>query len=107
MKKKPTMLDAELERLYERLQNLDPESDEYAKVEDAFAKLMTQKLEVEKHKSDKTANWWKHGIEIGKTLLTLTVTVGGSIIAWQIEAKGGSGIPFNFGKRFVEKLTKY
>lgn len=107
MKKKPTILDAELDRLYKRLQLLDPESDEYAKVEDAFIKLMTQKLEAEKHKSDKTANWWKNGIEIGKTMFPLGVTVVFSLLAWQIEAKGGSGVPFNFGKRFVEKLTKY
>lgn len=107
MKKKPTMLDAELERLYKRLQTLDPESDEYAKVEEAFTKLMTQKLEVEKHKSDKMTNWWRNGIEIGKTIIPLGVTVVFSLLAWQIEAKGGSGVPFNFGKRFVEKLTKY
>ena len=78
-----------------------------AKVEEAFTKLMTQKLEVEKHKSDKATNWWKHGIEIGKTIIPLGVTVVFSLLAWQIEAKGGSGVPFNFGKRFVEKLTKY
>lgn len=107
MKKKRTKLDEELDRLYDRLQKLEPDTDEYAKVEDAWLKLSAQKLEVEKHESDKKDRWCKYGTDIGKTLLTLGVTVGGSLLAWQIEAKGGSGIPFNFGKRFVEKLTKY
>lgn len=107
MKNKIVKLDKEIDRLYERLQKLEPGSDEYAKVEDAWLKLKTYRLEVEKHESDKKDRWCKHGIDFTKTLLTLGVTVGGSLLAWQIEAKGGSGIPFNFGKRFVEKLTKY
>ena len=107
MKKKHTMLDEEIERLYKRLQNMDPESDEYTKVEENWTKLVAQKLEFEKHESDKKDRGWRYVIETGKTILPLGVTVVFSLLAWQIEAKGGSGIPFNFGKRFVEKLTKY
>ena len=107
MKNKRTKMDEELDRLYAKLQKLEPGTDEYAKVEDAYLKMRQQKLEVEKHESEKKDRWCKYGIDFGKTLLTLGVTVGGSLLAWQIEAKGGSGIPFNFGKRFVEKLTKY
>lgn len=107
MKNKITKLDEELDRLYTRLQKLEPDTEEYAKVEDAWLKLRAQKLEIEKHESEKKDRWCKYGLDLGKTLLTLGVTVGGSLLAWQIEAKGGSGIPFNFGKRFVEKLTKY
>lgn len=107
MKKKPTMLDEELNRLYERLKALDPESDEYAKLEESWLKLMAQKLESEKHESDKKDRGWRYAIDIGKTAIPLSVTIVFSLLAWQIEAKGGSGVPFNFGKRFVEKLTKY
>jgi hypothetical protein len=107
MNKKNTKLDVEIDRLYDRLQTLEPDTDEYAKVEDAYTKLRNLKLEIEKHESDKKDRWCKHGLDATKTILTLAVTVGGSLLAWQIEAHGGSGVPFNFGKRFVEKLTKY
>lgn len=107
MKKKRTKLDEEIDRVYERLQKLDPETEEYAKVEENWIKLVAQKLESEKHESDKKDRGWRYVIETGKTILPLGVTVVFSLLAWQIEAKGGSGIPFNFGKRFVERLTKY
>jgi hypothetical protein len=68
---------------------------------------VTQKLEFEKYESDKKDRWWRNGIDIGKTVIPLGVTIVFSLLAWQIEAKGGSGVPFNFGKRFVERLTKY
>lgn len=107
MKKKVTKLDVEIDRLYERLKTLDPETEEYTKVEECWLKLVAQKLESEKHESDKKDRGWRYVIETGKVILPLGLTAVFSLLAWQIEAKGGSGLPFNFGKRFVEKITKY
>ena len=111
-----TYLDGELKRLYDRMKVLDPESKEYAAVEEAYLKMQAQKLEIEKHEASKaqTEKQMKvdrnhrivgYVIDGAKVLITAGITIGGSILAWQIEDKGV--VPFGFGKKFVDKLTKY
>ena len=111
-----TNLEKQLKRLYDRLEKLDPESKEYAAVEEACLKMEAQKLEIEKHEASKsqTEKQMKvdrnhrivgYVIDGAKVLITAGITIGGSLLAWQIEAKGV--VPFGFGKKFVDKLTKY
>lgn len=109
-------LNDEIKRLQDLMSTLDPLSQEYAIVEDNLNKLMNQQLEIEKHetsaaqtekqmKADKVDRVVRYFIETGKVVLPLVVTVGGSLLAWRIEASGI--VPFGFGKKYVDKLTKY
>lgn len=43
-----TLLDVEIEELFNKLSNMDPDSKEYAAVNDNLAKLMDRRIEIEK-----------------------------------------------------------
>ena len=109
-------LDGEITRLYKRMTELDPDSKEYEDVEEKYLKMVAQKLEIEKHeasvaqtekqmKADRKDRVWRNIIEGGRVVLPLGVTVMGTLLAYTFEAKGV--IPVSFGKKFVDKLTKY
>ena len=111
-----TYLDGEIKRLYERMSKLDPETKEYATVEENWNKLVNQKLEIEKHetskaqteqqmKADRKHRVTGYIIDTGRVILPLGVTVLGTLLAYTFEAKGV--VPVSFGKKFVDKLTKY
>lgn len=109
-------LDGEIKRLYERMSKLDPESKEYAAVEENWTKLVNQKLEIEKHeaskaqteqqmKADRKHRVADYIIDSGRVILPLGVTVLGTLLAYTFETKGV--VPVSIGKKFVDKLTKY
>lgn len=109
-------LDGEIKRLYERMTELEPHSEEYEDVENKYLKLMSQKLEIEKHKSsvtqtekqmkeDRNDRVVRYVIDSGKIALPLGTAVVMTLLAYTFEAKGI--VPMGIGKKWVEKLTKY
>lgn len=98
-------LDGEITRLYTRMTELEPDSEEYADVEEKYNKLMTLKLEFEKHNADKKDRVGKYVIEGVKVFVPLAVSVGMTFLLTACEAKGV--VPFGIGKKWADKITKY
>jgi hypothetical protein len=109
-------LDGEIKRLYDRMTKLDPESKEYATLEENWTKLVNQKLEIEKHeasttqtekqmKADRNDRVARYFIETGKVILPLGTAVVMTLLAYTFEAKGV--IPVGIGKKWADKITKY
>lgn len=111
-----TYLDGEITRIYNEMLKLDPNTDEYGKLESKWTELMSQKLEFEKHVSA-VAQSEKQMIEdrkdrVGRTImdgLKITLPLGTAVVmtllAYTFEAKGV--IPVGVGKKWADKITKY
>ena len=93
-----TQLKKEIERLYARMQELDPDSKEYADVNAQYVKLVSQKTD----RGDRT---WRNSNEIGKVVLTAGMTVTGIVLGYALETKGIT--LRGFAGKFLDKLTKY
>ena len=111
-----TLLNEEINRLYQKMSTLDPDSKEYAEMEDKWTKLVDRKLEIEKlesseaqaekqMKEDRKDRVVRYIIEGAKIVLPLSLTAVGTILAFTFEEKGT--ISSNIGKKFMDKLTKY
>ena len=100
-----TLLDEEIMRLYKRMKELDPDSEEYASVEENYIKLMTQKLEVEKHDVDRKDRAGRIVMDGVKVFVPLAASIGMSLLMITCEAKGV--VPFGVGKKWIDKITKY
>ena len=110
-----TLLDDEIKRLYERMKELDPDTKQYAEVEDNWTKLMDRKLEIEKLESsealaekqmreDRKTRLFKNLIDVGAIVLPLGVTIWGAIVSFKFEEDGT--ITSNMGRKFMDKLIK-
>lgn len=102
-------LEKEIERLHKVMADLDPNSEEYAKLEDNLTKLMDRLIEIEKHeasvaesKKDRISRCINDNL---KWAIPLGVSVGMSFLAMYAEAKGV--VPFGVGKKWIDKVTKY
>ena len=102
MKKIKVLLDQEIEKLREKLQTLEPDTDEYKKVEDAMTKLVEKRLEVEKVKGDKWSRIFKICCDIAAILLPLGVTIWGTLLAFTFEEKGT--ISSSIGRKFMDAI---
>lgn len=110
-----TLLEAEIKRLYDQMSKLDPDSEEYAKVEDNWTRLVDRIIEIEKiestetqaellRKEDRKSRWIKNAIDIGAVVLPLGVTIWGAIMSFTFEENGT--ITSNMGRKFMDKLIK-
>lgn len=110
-----TLLEAEIARLYEQMSNLSPDSDEYAKVEDNWTRLVDRMIEIEKiesteaqnelqRKEDRRSRIVKNIIDVGAIVLPLGVTIWGAILSFTFEERGT--ITSNMGRKFMDKLIK-
>lgn len=110
------LLDEEINRLYDKLSGLDPDSEDYEAMEDKWTKLVDRKLEIEKlesseaqtekqMKEDRKDRVVRYIIDAGKVILPLGITVVGTLLAFTFEEKGT--ISSNIGKKYLDKLTKY
>ena len=98
-------LDEEIMRLYTRMKELDPNSEEYVVVEENYIKLMTQKLEIEKHKVDQKDRVGRIVMDGVKVFVPLAASIGMSLLMITCEAKGV--VPFGVGKKWLDRITKY
>lgn len=103
MKKIKELLDQEIEKLRERLQVLEPDSDEYKKVEDAMNKLIEKRIEIEKVKGDKWSRIFKICCDIAAILLPLGVAIWGTLLAYTFEEKGT--ISSSIGRKFLDMVV--
>lgn len=109
------LLEAEINRLYEQMSALNPDSEEYAKVEDNWTRLVDRMIEIEKiesaeaqnelqRKEDRKSRIVKNLIDVGAIVLPLGVTIWGAIMSFTFEEKGT--ITSNMGRKFMDKLIK-
>ena len=101
-KKLLQQVDEEIDKLYEKLQTLDEDSNEYQMVEDAILKLMDKKIEIERLKGDKWSRVFKIVCDIAAILLPLGVTIWGTLLAFTFEERGT--ITSTMGRKFMDKL---
>lgn len=110
-----TLLDVEIEELFDKLSKLNPDSKEYAAVEDGLTKLMDRKIEIEKlelseaqsekqMKEERKARLIKNIIDVGSIVLPLAVTVWGARASFKFEEEGT--ITTAIGRKFMDKLIK-
>lgn len=104
MKKIKELLDKEIEKLRERLQTLEPDSDEYRKVEDAMNKLIEKRFEIEKLKGDKWSRAFKIACDIAAILLPLGVNIGFVLLMFTFEEKGT--ISSSMGRKIMDLIMK-
>lgn len=108
-----TLLDVEIEELFDKLSKLSPDSKEYAAVEDSLTKLMDRKLEILKLESsesqyekqikeDRKSRLFKNLIDIGSIVLPLAVTIWGARASFRFEENGT--ITTAMGRKFMDKL---
>jgi hypothetical protein len=102
-------LNEEIARLYNKMAELDPISEEYGKLEARWKELVNQKLEFDKHESqtketrkDRVTRCTTDLIKVG---VPLAASIAMTFIAYAAEAKGV--VPFGIGKKWADKLTKY
>lgn len=121
-----TLLDVEIEELFDKLSKLSPDSKEYGTVNDNLAKLMDRRLEIEKLeksetqaekqlkmteaqaekqlKEDRKARVVKNIIDVGAIVLPLAVTIWGAALSFTFEENGT--ISSTMGRKFMDKLIK-
>lgn len=108
-----TLLDVEIEELFGKLAAMDPDSKEYAAVEDNLTKLMDRKIEIAKldasetqaekqMKEERKARLFKNLIDIGAIVLPLAVTIWGATASFKFEQEGT--ITTTVGRKFMDKL---
>lgn len=107
------LLNDEIKVELEHLKGFDVGTEEYLKAVDGIAKLTDRSIEMEKlaieHedklaqlKEDKKSRLIKDGIAIGTTLLTLGVTIWGTLSSFKFEKEGT--VTTIMGRGFVNKL---
>lgn len=108
-----TLLTDEIEKLYDRLSTLSPDSKEYAAVEANLNKFMEQKLEIERLRASEIQNEKqmkeerifriiKHLIDIGLGILPIMVTVWGVNASFEFEKE--DTITSTVGRKFMDRL---
>lgn len=111
-----TYLDGEIKRIYDKMSTMDPNSEEYGKLESKWNEYVDRKLEFEKHEASvdqadkqmKEARKDRAGrlvTEIFKVGVPLGVSVGMTFLLVACEAKGV--VPFGVGKKWLDRITKY
>lgn len=104
-----TYLNEEIARIYTEMKKLDPNTDEYGKLESKWTELLVQQLEFEKHDAQIVEGRKERGSRIVmdcvKVGVPLTVSVVMTLLAYTFEAKGV--IPVGIGKKWADKITKY
>jgi hypothetical protein len=110
-----TLLDVEIEELFEELANLKKDTKEYADVESKLTTLMDRRIEIEKikesasqaekqMKEDRKARLAKNLIDVGSIVLPLAVTIWGAKASFRFEEEGT--ITTAIGRKFMDKLIK-
>lgn len=101
-------LNEEIARVYEVMGKLDPDTEEYGKLEARWTELMDRKIEIEKSETQAKENrkdrFWRNVSDVFKVALPLGVSVGMTFMLTAAEAKGV--MPYGFGKKWVDKITK-
>lgn len=94
---------------YERMKKMDKNSDEYTSMLDATLKMTDRYVEFEKieadvkrQKHEKLIEIVKNGTVIGTTVMTLGVTIWGTIKSLKFEVDGTVTTPI--GRGFINKL---
>ena len=110
-----TLLDVEIEELFNELADLKKDSKEYADVESKLATLMDRRIEIEKiesseaqaekqMKEDRKTRLAKNIIDVGAIILPLAVTIWGAKASFRFEEEGT--ITTAIGRKFMDKLIK-
>ena len=110
-----TLLDVEIEELFNELANLKKDAKEYADVESKLATLMDRRIEIEKiesseaqaekqMKEDRKTRLAKNIIDVGAIILPLAVTIWGAKASFRFEEEGT--ITTAIGRKFMDKLIK-
>lgn len=110
-----TLLDDAIETLFNKLDKLDPTSQEYGTVNKNLNQLMSYKLEVEKHLAaeaqnekklaeERKAQYRELVVDILKFLLQLGFSIVGVLLAFTFEEKGT--ITSGIGKRLYDGIVK-
>ena len=110
-----TLLDVEIEDLFNKLAELPKDSKEYAAVESNLTALMDRKIEIEKlesseaqaekqMKEDRKTRLAKNLIDVGAIVLPLAVTIWGAKASFRFEEEGT--ITTAIGRKFMDKLIK-
>lgn len=109
-----TMLDLEIEELFNELSNTARGSKEYTAIEDDLTKLVDRRLELEKMEvseaqteqqmqQDRKARIVKNLIDIGSIVLPLAVTIWGARASFRFEQEGT--ITTSIGRKFMDKIV--
>lgn len=110
-----TLLDVEIEELFNELSKEGLDAKEYAAIEDNLTKLMDRRIEIEKieesatqaekqMKEDRKARLAKNLIDVGAIVLPLAVTIWGAKASFRFEEEGT--ITTAIGRKFMDKLIK-
>lgn len=101
-------LNKEIARVYEAMRKLDPNSEEYGKLEARWNELTDRMIEIEKSemqmKENRKDRFWRNVSDVFKVALPLGVSVGMTLVLTAAEAKGV--MPYGFGKKWVDNLMK-
>lgn len=110
-----TMLDVEIERLYDKLADLEPDSKEYEAVNKNLATLMEKRIEINKLEvseahnekqmiEERNARWIKNAIDIALGVGSLALTVWGAKASFKFEEEGT--LSTQTGKKLFDRMFR-
>ena len=95
-------LNEEIQREFDKLKGMELGTEEYKKTVDGLTLLTGKAIELENHKSDKKDRLIKNCITAGGTILTLGLTVWGTVVSLNFERTGS--VTTIVGRGFINKL---
>lgn len=110
-----TMLKIEIERLYDKLAELEPDSKEYEAVNKNLATLLDKRIEIEKLEmaetrdekqliEERNARLLKLGCDVLLGVAGLGLTYWGACVSFEFEKN--DSISTQVGKKFMDKLLR-
>lgn len=128
-----TMLDVEIERLYDKLADLEPDSKEYEAVNKNLATLMGERIEIEKLEvseahnkemesieiekikmseahnekqmiEERNARWIKNAIDVALGVGSIALTVWGAKASFKFEEEGT--LSTQTGKKLFDRIFR-
>lgn len=110
-----TMLKMEIERLYNKLAELEPDSKEYEAVNSNLAKLMEKRIEIEKLEmsesqnekqmiEERNARWIKNAIDLALGVGSIALTVWGAKASFKFEEEGT--LSTQTGKKLFDRIFR-
>lgn len=96
------LLNEEIQGEFEKLKGMELGTEEYKKTVDGLTLLTGKAIELENHKSDKKDRLIKNCITAGGTILTLGLTIWGTVVSLNFEKTGS--VTTIVGRGFINKL---
>ncbi len=102
-------LNEEIARLYAKMAEVEPESEEYGKLEARWTELVDRKIEIEKTEVQTRENrkdrFWRNAVDLVKVGVPLAGAAVMTLVLTAAEAKGV--MPCGIGKKWVDKMMKF